>query len=108
MTMVANATQRAAFQPNWWARGGWLLLAIYVWWAMQSLDITWARFQLGLDNGLKFIDRLFPPNFSSDKLEMIVTGLTESIQIAVIATVVGIALSLPIGVMAARDRKSVV
>jgi len=100
---TANNPSRLAFQPNWWGRGGALLLGIYVLWAIRSLDITWARFQLGLDNGRKFIDRLFPPNFATDNIEMIVTGLTESIQIAVIATVIGIALSLPIGVMAARN-----
>jgi phosphonate transport system permease protein len=96
-------TTRVAFPPNWPARIGWLLLAIYVVWAAGQLDITWTRFVEGLANGQKFVSRLFPPDFGTDKVEMIVKGLSESVQIAVIATVIGIGLSLPIGLMAARN-----
>jgi phosphonate transport system permease protein len=94
---------RRAFQPNWPARLGVLLLSLYVIWAVIQLDISGARFVEGLTNAAKFIDRMFPPNFAPDKMEMIVKGLTESIQIAIIATALGIFLSLPIGIMAARN-----
>ncbi len=94
---------RIAFQPNWQARIGWILLAIYVVWAANQLDITWARFADGLGNAAKFLARMFPPNFAPDKIEMIVKGLAESVQIAVIATFIGIAISLPIGLLAARN-----
>jgi phosphonate transport system permease protein len=97
------AVARVAFKPNWPARIAWVVLAIYVVWAAGQLDFTWSRFVDGLSNAQKFLGRMFPPNFSTEKVEMIVTGLTESIQIAIIATVVGIALSLPIGLMAARN-----
>lgn len=100
--MTSTAT-RVAFQPNWAGRIAWVLLAVYVVWAAGQLDFTWARFVEGLGNAQKFLGRMFPPNFSNEKVEMIVTGLTESIQIAVIATIVGIALSLPVGLMAARN-----
>ena len=43
------------------ARAGWLLLVVYVVYAMSSLDFTSARFVIGLDNGAKFIERMFPP-----------------------------------------------
>ena len=94
---------RVAFPANWPLRLGWLLLAIYVVWAIGQLDVTLARFIDGLANAQKFLGRMFPPNFGPEKIEMIVKGLAESVQIAVIATVVGIALSLPIGLMAARN-----
>lgn len=97
------ATPRVAFPPNWPARIGWLLLAIYVVWASSQLDVTWARFASGLESGAKFLGRMFPPDFRADKVEMIVKGLAESLQITFIATVIGIALSLPIGLMAARN-----
>ncbi len=100
---TSNPPPRLAFQPNWFARIGWVLLAIYVVWAVGQLDITWARFVDGVPNAQKFLGRMFPPNFSSDKVELIIKGLTESVQIAVIATVVGIALALPIGLLAARN-----
>ncbi|MGT2481326.1 phosphonate ABC transporter, permease protein PhnE [Methylobacterium oryzae CBMB20] len=44
---------------------------------------------------------MFPPNFS--RWELIQSGIVESLQIAVIATVVGIAVALPIGFLAARN-----
>ncbi len=100
---MSNAAARTAFIPNWPARIGWLLLAIYVVWAAGQLDVTWTRFVDGLTSAQKFLGRMFPPNFSGDKLEMITKGLLESIQIAVIATVIGIGLSLPVGLLAARN-----
>jgi phosphonate transport system permease protein len=100
---VPNAAPRLAFQPNWPLRIGTIVLAIYVIWAAGQLDVTWARLVDGLANAQKFLGRMFPPNFAPAKIEMIVKGLTESIQIAIIATVLGIVLSLPIGLMAARN-----
>ncbi len=100
--MTASAT-RVAFPANWPLRIGWLLLAVYVVWATSQLDVTWTRFVEGIANAQKFLSRMFPPNFEPEKMQMIVKGLAESVQIAVIATVVGIALSLPIGLMAARN-----
>jgi len=94
---------RVAFIPKWPLRIGFILLAVYVVWAMGQLDVTWARFVDGLSAGQKFLGRMFPPNFSAEKIEMITKGLLESIQIAVIATVIGIGLSLPIGLLAARN-----
>lgn len=101
--MTAQPSARTAFIPNWPARIGWILLAIYVVWAAGQLDVTWTRFVDGLSAGQKFLGRMFPPNFSAEKVEMITKGLLESIQIAVIATVIGISLSLPIGLLAARN-----
>ena len=57
----------------------------------------------GLANGERFLTRMFPPDFGGDKWEMIVKGLTESLEIAVIASAIGIAISLPVGLMASRN-----
>ncbi|MPZ39380.1 MAG: phosphonate ABC transporter, permease protein PhnE [Rhizobiales bacterium] len=97
------APQRVAFPPNWPARIGLLVLALYVAYASTILDITWARFIIGLDHGAKFLSRMFPPDFSADKLSLLYVGMTESLQIAIIATVVGVLLSLPLGLAAARN-----
>ncbi len=94
---------RSAFPTNWPARIGWIVLAIYVVWAAGQLDVTWARFAAGLENAAKFLGRMFPPDASGDKWESLLTGLKESLQITFIATVLGIALSLPIGLLAARN-----
>ena len=44
---------------------------------------------------------MFPPNFG--RWSLIVSGIAESLQIAVIATFFGILLSLPVGFLAARN-----
>ncbi len=98
---MSAAIERTALPPNWWARLGWLLLAAYIVYACSLLDFTWARFLTGLDNGARFIGRMFPPNFT--RWEILVKGLTESIEIAVLASALGIVVSLPIGLAAARN-----
>ena len=98
---VSTAAARAAFPANGWARTGWILLAAYVVYAFSRLDFTWARFAIGLDQGARFIGRMFPPNFT--RWETLVKGLTESIEIAVLASALGILISLPIGLLAARN-----
>jgi len=44
---------------------------------------------------------MFPPNFS--RWEILLKGLTESVEIAVLASALGILVSLPIGLFAARN-----
>lgn len=94
---------RVAFLPNWPARIGALVLLAYVAYAAQILDITWARFLAGLDHGARFISRMVPPDFSPDKLQLLYTGMVESLQIAILATVFGTLISLPLGIAAARN-----
>ena len=55
---------RVAFPPNWPARIGWIVLALYVVYASTILDITWDRFVVGLDQGANFLARMFPPDFA--------------------------------------------
>ena len=44
---------------------------------------------------------MFPPNFG--RWGLLVEGMLESLQIAVLSTAIGIVLSLPLGLMAARN-----
>ena len=103
MNTATARADRNPFPVHWPARLGWLALLGYVIWAASRLDFTWARFVSGLGNLERFLSRMFPPNFGGDKWEMIVKGLTESLEIAVIATAIGIVISLPIGLMSARN-----
>ena len=103
MNTTAITANRKPFPAHWPSRLGVLALVAYVIWAAAQLDFTWSRFVSGLGNAERFLTRMFPPNFEGDKWEMIVKGLTESLEIAVIATAIGIAISLPVGLMAARN-----
>lgn len=103
MTSAAHTQRPAAFPVNWSSRLAWVGLALYAIYATSILDLTWARFLSGLANGAKFLHRMFPPNFQADKLDLIYTGMLESIQIAVLSTFFGILLSIPLGLAAARN-----
>ena len=89
------------FQAAPLARAGWLVLIVYLAWAMSSLDFNYARFITGLEHGAKFIGRMFPPNF--ERWDLLVKGLTESLQMAFIASFLGTVISLPLGLLAARN-----
>ena len=41
------------FQAAPLARAGWVVLIVYLAWAMSSLDFNYARFITGLDHGAK-------------------------------------------------------
>jgi phosphonate transport system permease protein len=94
---------RTAFPANWPARLGWAALALYVIYAAGLLELSPLRVLQGLDNAERFFGRMFPPNLAGDKLELIAQGIVESLQIAVLSTAFGIALSLPLGLAAARN-----
>ena len=89
------------FRASPWRRLAWLALAAYVVYACSRMDISWERVVTGLANAARFFDRLFPPNFV--RWELLVKGLVESLEIAVLASALGIALALPIGLAAARN-----
>ena len=97
----AGATPRRAFTPDWPARIGWLLLAAYVVYAVGRLDFSAERLASGLDNGAKFLSRMLPPRIAQP--DSLIKGLAESLEIAVLASFAGIVLSLPIGLLAARN-----
>jgi phosphonate transport system permease protein len=101
--MSVERRAREAFRPNWLARFGLLALLVYAIYAASILDFTWDRFVTGIDAGARFIARMFPPDTSPDKMQLLARGLYESLEIAIIASALGILLSLPIGLLAARN-----
>ncbi len=96
-------SRRDAFPINWTRRAAFLLLAIYSVYALSTLSITWERFARGLQEGGKVLGRFWPPNLQASKLELLQQGMIESLQIAVLATAAGVVLSIPLGLLAARN-----
>jgi phosphonate transport system permease protein len=96
-----SASRPKPFAANWLARAGWIALAAYTLYAASLFQITWTRFVEGLDNGAKFMGRMFPPMLA--KWDLLFSGMAESLEIAVIATILGIACALPVGLLAARN-----
>jgi len=90
-----------AFRVDLWTRVLVLLLFVYVIYAASQIGFSWERFVSGLDNGARFLKRMFPPDLS--KMDILWKGISESLQIAVLASVAGILISLPLGLMGARN-----
>jgi phosphonate transport system permease protein len=88
---------------NPWLRWGLILGGlIYLALAFGTMDVNWGRVAAGLPRAQRFIGSFFPPDFSS-RWEDIYIGILESLWMTVVATVIGIALSIPIGLGAARN-----
>ncbi|MEQ9328753.1 MAG: phosphonate ABC transporter, permease protein PhnE [Rhodospirillales bacterium] len=83
----------------------WLLglgAALYLALAFGTLEINWTRVIEGLPRAQSFIGAFFPPDFVS-RWDAILEGIYESIWMTVTSTAVGILLSIPIGLGAARN-----
>jgi phosphonate transport system permease protein len=93
--------RRMAFVPNWWARAAVALLVVYLLFAASHLYLSPARLLAGLQHGADFVARLFPPDF--ERRELLLDGMVESLQIAVLASVLGAAIALPLSLAAARN-----
>lgn len=86
-----------------WLR--WTLIvgaAVYLSLALGTTHVNWARVWEGLPRGIQFITAFLPPDFTSRWTE-IVEGIAETLWMTVAATVVGIVLSVPVGIGAARN-----
>ena len=86
-----------------WLRYGLLVgTLVYLYFAVGSYDVNWARVAEGLDRGWQFIKAFANPDFVSRKSDFI-EGMTESIIMTVTSTVLGILISIPIALGAASN-----
>ncbi|MBE0508047.1 MAG: phosphonate ABC transporter, permease protein PhnE [Marinospirillum sp.] len=86
-----------------WQRWGLLLVAlVYLLLALSSVDVNWARVADGMERGLRFITAFASPDFTS-RQDDILDGLIESLTMTFTATVIGVALAIPVGLGAARN-----
>jgi phosphonate transport system permease protein len=79
--------------------------AVYLVIALYTMDVDWARVAAGLPRAERFLGSFFPPDFTS-RWEDIYVGIIESLWMTVVSTVVGIAISIPVGLGAARNLSS--
>lgn len=75
---------------------------VYLVVAVATMEIDWGRVVDGIPRGQRFIASFFPPDFTSRWSE-ILDGLYESLWMTVTSTVIGVALSIPVGLGAARN-----
>ncbi|MHA1564985.1 MAG: phosphonate ABC transporter, permease protein PhnE [Alphaproteobacteria bacterium] len=83
----------------------WLLglgAALYFAFAFGTVEVNWLRVYEGLDRGAAFIGAFTHPDFVSRWTD-IREGLIESLVMTVTSTAIGIVISIPIGLGAARN-----
>src|SRR5262249_24573434 len=71
--------------------------AAYLPLALGATEVNGARVWEGLPRGARFFAAFFPPDFASRWSE-IAEGILESLWMTVVSTVIGIALSIPVGI----------
>ncbi|MFP4537392.1 MAG: phosphonate ABC transporter, permease protein PhnE [Dichotomicrobium sp.] len=76
-------------------------IVVYIAWAVSTLPFNWERISEGFERAAQIFGGAVPPNF--DRSNLLIEGFLESLQIAILATVVGVLLSIPIALMAARN-----
>lgn len=91
------------FPADWKIRFVYIGLAVYTVYAINSMDIRPDRVWEGFGNAAQLLREMFPPLLERDKLAVLWSDLLESVYIAIIASLVGIILSLPMGLLAARN-----
>jgi phosphonate transport system permease protein len=103
VSSTARTWRKPPFVVNPWLRYGlWLGAAVYLALAFGTMEINWGRVQEGIPRGQRFIASFFPPDFTGRYRE-ILDGIFESLWMTVTSTVVGVLLSVPVGLGAARN-----
>lgn len=111
---MSSSSDPAANYPTTWKRPPQILkdrnwrialqlgALVYLVLAMGSVEVDWARVSIGLERGQRFIMGFLQPDFSS-RWNDIYRGLIESLTMTLTSTVVGVIISIPIGIGAARN-----
>lgn len=79
-----------------------VVIAFFVW-SLLGLGVSLSRLGDGLGYGLTLLGDMFPPEATPRQRSRIVDKMLESIAMAMVATVTGITLSVPVAFMAAEN-----
>ena len=85
-----------------WRIGLQIAVLAYLVLAFGSIDVNWQRVSEGLERGQRFVMGFLQPDFTS-RWRDINQGLIESLTMTLTSTVVGVLISVPIGIGAARN-----
>ena len=101
--MLGRGWRKPPLVKRPWLR--WTLIVgsiLYLIAAVSTIEVDWNRVYEGLDRGAQFVLAFTSPDFSS-RASDIWKGLSESIVMTIASSVVGILISIPIGLGAARN-----
>ncbi|MFW5815322.1 MAG: phosphonate ABC transporter, permease protein PhnE, partial [Wenzhouxiangella sp.] len=87
---------------NWLAWGGIIaFLVAMTWWSAHGIGFSLVELLCNLASGSRLLEESWPPDFAF--LPRLYEPFMETINIAIIGTVVGGILSIPVAVLAARN-----
>ncbi|CCN81546.1 putative PhnE phosphonate ABC transporter,permease [Vibrio nigripulchritudo SFn27] len=89
------------FKSHWSSKAIWIGVLAYLFYSFSSLGISIDRIMVGIGESERLLSRMFPPDFS--RTNLLLSGLAESLQIAIISSFFGIVISLVLGLLAARN-----
>jgi phosphonate transport system permease protein len=79
-----------------------IAVLVYLLLVYFSVEVNWGRVAEGMERGLNFIASFASPDFIS-RTDEIFLGIRESLTMTFTSTVIGVILSVPIGLGAARN-----
>ena len=102
-TLIGKPWRKPPLVQRRWLRWALMLgFVAYLIAAFATIDVNWARVYEGLERGKQFVLAFTSPDFTSRSSD-IWEGMLESIIMTVAASAVGIAISIPIALGAARN-----
>ena len=113
MSEKAPVAQASGF-PTTWKRapvfiksaplryGLWLLALVWFVLAIGTIEVNWTRVAEGMERGWRFVKGFLTPDFIT-RWKDISAGLIESLTMTLTSTVVGVIISVPVGIGAARN-----
>lgn len=87
---------------NWLRRLLYFAILAYLAASISTVEVNWVRVHEGMERGWRFIQGFLLPDFTSRSRD-IWRGMEESLTMSVTSTVVGVLISIPIGIGAARN-----
>jgi len=102
MSAIKDTWRKPPFISNPALRYGlYAAVLIYFVATLATLPIDWARVADGMTRAQRIFSGAFPPSF--ERSGLLLDGFLESLKIAILATVGGIAISVPLAFMAANN-----
>lgn len=93
--------ERAVAAPHARTMVGAVVAILFLLWSFQGAGFNFEKLGEGSVNMVNFVGRLFPPDFS--KIGLIIELLIETVQMAIVSTVLGAVLSLFVAMAAASN-----
>lgn len=93
----------SAFYNDYVKWGVYLVIGGFLAWSLWSMRISPARILEGWDQAIGLLASMFPPETTPFKMDLLWEGMVESLAMSVIATVVGVIISIPVAFMASEN-----